>query len=102
MKHFVGKVITQTTPFMGGEVEVRKLTVGQIMSMQDIINKAAKVKGTEGQIKLLRDIIRISVVGADELTDEDFNTFPIQELNQLSEAILSISGLGGSGGESGN
>lgn len=95
MKNLVGKVITQKTPFMGDEVEVRKLTVGQIIEMQDIINKAAKVKGTEGQIKLLRDIIRISVVGADELTDEDFNTFPIQELNQLSEAILSISGLGG-------
>jgi len=96
MKNLVGKVITQKTPFMGDEVEVRKLTVGQVIAMQDIIARANKVKGAEGQIKLLRDIIRISVVGADELTDEDFSTFPISELNQLSEAILSISGLGGS------
>lgn len=83
---------------MGDEVEVKKLTVGQVMELQVVINAAAESTDEDAQLKLLCDIIKVAVVGADELTDEDFSTFPISELTSLSEHIMRLSGLGGNEG----
>lgn len=94
MKHLVGKVITKKVPFMGDEVEVRKMSVSEVMKVQELVNKSNKSKAEDAQIGLLRDVIRLAVVGADEITDEDFNTFPIGELSDLSNEILAFSGLG--------
>lgn len=83
---------------MGDEVEVKKMTVGEILDMQKLINSAAKSKKEDAQIGLLRDIIRVAVIDAADITDEEFNSFPISELNSLSEKILELSGIGGSEG----
>ena len=96
MKHLVGKVITKQVPFMGDEVEVRKLSVSEVMKVQELVKKANKSKSEDAQMGLLRDVIRLAVVGAEEISDEDFNTFPIGELSELSNEILSFSGLGDS------
>ena len=98
MKHLVGKLLTEKVPFMGDEVEVKKLTVGQVLDLQKVINAAASNEDDSAQLRLLCDIIKIAVVGAEELTDEDFDTFPITELTVLSEHIMRLSGLGGSEG----
>ena len=100
MKHLVGKKLTQKAPFMGDEVEVRMLSVGEIFGLQKAINKAAESEDPKSQVALLREIIKVAVVDAAELTNEEFDGFPIGELNELSEAIMSISGLGG--GNEGN
>jgi len=94
MKHLVGKVIKKKVPFMGDEVEIRKLSVAEVMDVQKMVNKATKAKGDDAQLGLLRDVIRLATIGAEEITDADFNTFPIAELNDLSTAILGFSGLG--------
>ena len=83
---------------MGDKVEVRKLTVGQVMELQGIINAANDSEDESAQLKLLCDIIKVAVVGADEITDEEFESFPIQELTGLSEHIMRLSGLGGKEG----
>ena len=88
--------MTVKVHFMGDEVEVRKLTVAEIFDVQDIISKAGKDEA--GQMKLLQDVIRLAVVGAEEITEEEFKGFPIAELTKLSEQIMSVSGLGGSEG----
>ena len=44
-------------------------------------------------IKLLRSVVRMSVEGAEELTDEDFQTFPMDELAKLSNDIMVFSGV---------
>jgi len=98
MKHLVGKTLTEKVAFMGDEVEVKKLTVGQILAMQAMINKSGKSNASDAQIKLLRDIIKLSVIGSEDLTDEEFESFPMSELNILSEEIMRVSGLGGSEG----
>ena len=95
MKHLVGKSLTERVTFMGDEVEVRKLTVGQVMDLQSVIKAAAEDSSEDSQLKLLRDVLKIAVVGAEELTNEDFDTFPLQELISLSEDVMRISGLGG-------
>lgn len=94
MKHLVGKVIKKKVPFMGDEVEIRKLSVAEVMDVQKMVNKATKAKGDDAQLGLLRDVIRLATIGAEEISDADFNSFPIAELNDLSTAILGFSGLG--------
>jgi len=94
MKHLVGKVITKKVPFMGDEVEVRKMSVAEVMKVQDMVKKSSKSKAEDAQLGLLRDVIRLAVVGADEISDKDFDTFPIGELSDLSNEILAFSGLG--------
>ena len=94
MKHLVGKVITKKVPFMGDEVEIRKLSVNEVFKVQELVKKSTKSKDEKDQISLLRDVIRLAVVGAEELTDEDFNTFPIAELSDITENVLSFSGIG--------
>lgn len=102
MKHLVGKQITKKVPFMGDEVEVIKLSVGQVLEVQKILNKSAKSKDENSQVELIRDVVKLAVVGANELSNEDFKSFPLAELNELSEAIISYSGLGGAVDEEGN
>jgi len=103
MKHLVGKVITEKVPFMGEEVEVKKLSVGQVIKVQELTKEFNKKKGNDdASVKLLREVIKLAVVGAQDLTDEDFNTFPLEELNQVSEAILSLSGVNKTGKNEGN
>lgn len=94
MKHLVGKVITKKVPFMGDEVEIRKLSVNEVFKVQELVKKSTKSKSEEDQISLLRDVIRLAVVGADEVTDEEFNTFPIGELSDVTDNILKFSGIG--------
>lgn len=93
MKHLVGKIITKDFEFMDDKVSVRKLSVSEVLKVQDLVKKASKKTDEASQLNLLKDVIRLAVVGADELSDEDFDTFPIGELNKLSNDILSFSGL---------
>ena len=90
MKHLVGKAQTKKVKFMGDTVEIKKLTVAQVMELQELIKAAAKA---EDQMQILRDVLRLSVVGAEEMTDEDFNTFSPVDLNELSEEVLAYCGL---------
>jgi hypothetical protein len=60
-----------------------------------MIKKTSKSKAEDSQTELLRGVIKIAVVGAEDLSNEEFSTFPIAALNELSENILEFSGLSG-------
>ena len=103
MKHLVGKIITEKVPFMGEEVEVKKLSVGEVLRVQRLTKEYNKKKNSDdASLDLLRDVIKMSVVGAADITDEDFNTFPLEELNKVSNAILKLSGVNEEGKSEGN
>lgn len=95
MKHLVGKLVTEEVPFMGDKVEVNKLTVGQVLELQKLVKEASKSKDDSAQLQLLCDTIKLAVVGAEDITDEEFKSFPISELSELSEHIMRLAGLGG-------
>lgn len=94
MKHLVGKVITKKVPFMGDEVEIKKLSVNEVFKVQELVKKSTKSKDEQDQIALLRDVMRLAVIGANDLSDDDFNTFPIADLSEITESVLSFSGIG--------
>jgi hypothetical protein len=96
MKKFIGKKLTKKVKFMDGEVEVRVLTVGDIRSIE---NKSKEMGDEADQLEILRFVLRLAVVDAEELTDEDFDGFPVSELTNLSEGIM---GLSQGGAEAGN
>lgn len=94
MKHLVGKKIVEKVSFMGDEVEVKKLTVSEVLHIQELIKKAQNKKVEYDDMSLIKDVVRMAVTGATEITDEEFNEFPIGELTVLSSSILRIAGLG--------
>ena len=100
MKHLVGKETTQKVPFMGDEVEVRKLTVKEVLEVQKEINRLNKSKDENAQISIIRELLRKTVKDAADMTDEEFNGFPLSELSDLVEKAVGFSGMGG--GSEGN
>ena len=99
MKALVGKRISKTVKFMGEELTINKLTVNQVMSVQakikesETTEKDLDAETIEG-FQLIKFIIKASVDDAAELTNEDFNSFPVDELTSLSNKIMEYSGMG--------
>jgi hypothetical protein len=94
MKKFVNKEITESIPFMGEEVDVRQLSISSVYKIQELVKKSNKSKSESAQINLMKDVLRMAVVGAEDMTNEDFDSLPLGELTKLSTRVLSISGLG--------
>ncbi|QGH74604.1 hypothetical protein DSS3PM1_00068 [Bacteriophage DSS3_PM1] len=97
MKNLVGKRVEKSVDFVGDQVVIRKLSVSEVMEVQKLVAEHGGVKEGDdpsNPMALVRGVIRLGVNGADELTDEDFDTFPIDELNTLVSAVLAFSGIG--------
>jgi len=97
MKQHLGKIETKTVPFMDGEVQIKLLTVGQAKVIENETKAIQALPAEEqDQLALLRFVIRIAVVDAEELTDEEMDSFPVTALTKLSEAIM---GMGNEGND---
>jgi hypothetical protein len=90
MKNLVGKKQTKLFKFMGEELKISKLSVADVLEIQ---TKAQKNEGDQDSLEILKSIIRSSVEGAVDLSDQDFETFPMDELAKLSSEIMKFSGL---------
>lgn len=91
-KDLVGKKMTKSVKFMGEDVKISKLSVSEVMDIQE---KAKSIASDENEgFTVLKVVIKASVEGAGDLADEDFNTFPMDELAKLSNEIMKFSGIG--------
>lgn len=92
MKNLVGKAQTKTTTFIGETVTIRKLPLARVFDIQE----KAKTAGTDEtkQMEIMLFTFQSAVEGATELTLQDMYTFSLDDLQALSEEILSFSGLG--------
>ena len=98
MKHLVGKKQTKKVQFMDDEVEIKKLSISEVMEIQKLMSK----KGKSDEMAILRELLKVAVVGAEEMTEEDFNSFPPGDLSTLSEEIMAYCGLGDKAKQAGN
>jgi hypothetical protein len=90
MKHLLNKGNrTAKVSFLGETVEVNKLTVAQVESFQAKL-KAAK---EEDGLSIQREIIRLGVVGADELSDAELDSFPLDDIAKLATEVLRLAGV---------
>ena len=91
MKGLVGKKITKSYKFMGETVVISKLTVSEVLEIQEQAKN--NTESEEDSFGLLKDVIKKAVDDASELSDDDFNSFPIEELSKLSNEIMKYSGM---------
>lgn len=91
MKHLIGKKMTKKVKFLGEEVVVKKLTVAQVMAIQELTQAAGE---KDNSMEILSFVITNAVEGAEELSSSDIEQFPLEELSRLSSDILEFSGLG--------
>jgi len=95
MKNFVGRKMQKTVKFMGEDLKISKLLVSEVLEIQAL----AKITEETDGLNVLKTVIRSAAEGGKDLTDEDFNSFPIDELSKLSEEIMKYSGLGKEAGK---
>jgi hypothetical protein len=96
IQSLVGRKMTKTCKFLGEDVKISRLSVAQVMEIQEAASNLAE----ENQgLELLRKVIRMAVEGATELSDEDFAGFPMDELSKLSTEIMKFSGIGADAGK---
>jgi hypothetical protein len=95
MRHLVGKTQKAVkVPFMENEtVEVKKLTVAQVKEFQETLEAIKTEESAEAGLNIQRKIIRMGVVGAEELTDEELDSFPLDEVVKLSQKVLELAGV---------
>lgn len=110
IKALVGRRMAKKFTFMGEDVVINKLSYAQVDEIRlrsQRLAEEAKVE-VEGEtveskdannegFELIKTVIRFSVTGGDELSDEDFLEFPLDELTKLSNEIMKYSGLGDQG-----
>jgi hypothetical protein len=89
MKHLVGKKVSTQIDFMGEKVKVNKLSVSEILKIQ----KASKEQTEGDEVSVLRLMVRLAVEGASDLTDTEFDSFPLDELGKLGAEIVKFSGM---------
>ena len=100
MKKFIGTPLpTKKVSFLGksNALEIRKLSGLEIHDFQTFVNSEELKALTEGErgTKIQNYILRVGVTDASEITDEEFLTFPLDELANVAKEVLRFSGAGG-------
>jgi hypothetical protein len=98
MKHLVGRKAPKESTFLGEKVTIQKLTTAQINGLQALAKRPA-LEGEDKNITTLRYIIRQSVIGAGDVTDEQFDEWPLEDLGILANEIVVFSGISGNSAE---
>ena len=97
IKGLVGRKMKKTVKFMGEDLIINKLSVAEVVEIQ---NQAKEIEKDDSKsFDVLKAVVRSAVEGADELTDEDFDKFPLDELSKLSADIMKFSGISGEQGK---
>ena len=92
IKALVGKKMTKSVKFMGEDVKINKLSVAEVLEIQE---KAKSLEQDDAAgFDVLKTVIKAAVDGGADLTDEDFENFPMDELSKLSAEIMKFSGIG--------
>ena len=86
MKHIKIKDIKKTVKFMDQDLEIKQLTVKGVKDLQTELNKNRD--SALDAVETLSVIFKSTVVGAEDMTKEEFEKFPIEQLTKLSEEIL--------------
>lgn len=89
---FIGTKVSKKSKFMGTELDINKLTVMQVLEIQESAKKI-DTSNEKDNIDLLMFVVRAGAPELRDLTDEEICDFPMDELSGLSNEILKYSGL---------
>lgn len=88
--------LTKNVKFMGVDVAMRKLSVGQVLQVQEKAKALSRMDDggdADANIEMLTFVIRAGVEEMSSYTNEEFLALPMDELSSLSSEILKYSGL---------
>jgi len=91
LEAFVNKPQTKNVNFMDGKLSIKKLTVAEVMEIQEKAKDAGENEAANFDI--LKQVISLGAEGGENLSDEDFDNFAIDDLNKLSQEIMKWSGV---------
>lgn len=101
IRGLANRKMTKDVDFMGTKLKISKLSVAEMKQVQEIAKLPEAAEGedapvmTEAQsLKVLQTVIQCGAEGGAEMTAEEFESMPIDELSKLSEAIMAFSGMG--------
>lgn len=86
--------VTKSVKFMAEDIDIVKLTVNQVIAIQELSKKIDSENSDTDNISVLSQVIRFGAPELASLNQEEMNDFPMEELVNLSNAIMSYSGLG--------
>ena len=92
LRALVNNRSTKVVTFMGARIEINKLTLAECTEIQKVA-KDIDAENPDKAFDLLKHIIRVGVPAAMDFTDEDFESFPMDDLNKLSDNVLSYAGM---------
>lgn len=91
---FVGKRSTETVDFVGLQLEINKLNINQVLEIQDLTKKLTETGNAEqSSIEILSAVIRAGAPELRDLSKQEFQDFPMNDLAELSNRIMTFSGL---------
>lgn len=88
---FIGSKSKKTVTFMDKELEISKLTINQVLNVQKVTKEAEASES--GNILILTAVVRAGAEELRDLSQEDIQDFPMEELATLSNSIMEYSGL---------
>ena len=97
IKRLVGRKQTKIAKFGDSDVEIRKLSVAEVMEIQKL-GRSAEGSDTGG-LDVIKAVIKMSAEGGADLTEEDFQSFSMDDLTSLSTEIMEFSGISTKGSE---
>lgn len=95
-RKLLNKRMTKKVPFMDDKVEIQKLKVSEVMEIQESAKAKEDGKEVDSQsgFDAMRQVIQLACPDASDMTSEEFNAFPLDELVKLSKHIMAYSGIG--------
>lgn len=90
---FIGAKATKNVKFMEKDLEIAKLSINQVLRIQAVTKEAEEAGDVNSNIKILSAVIREGAKELSELSQDDLQDFPMEELALLSNAIMEFSGL---------
>jgi hypothetical protein len=95
IRSMIGRKMTKSVKFMGEDIKISKLSVAEVIQIQQKSKEVNAEADDSNGFSLLKTVITLSVEGAAQLEDKDFEAFPMDELSKLSTEIMKFSGLTG-------
>ncbi len=78
--------------FLGEEVEIFKLSVGQVIAVQKLVKDNEAKEDTDG-LSVLMFVIKEGCPEFKDYSDDEIQGLPMDELSKLSSEIMKHSGL---------
>ena len=92
---FVGSKVTKKVKFLNAEIDIQKLSVSQVVKVQELAKILEDAPTEDGNLQLLFLVLRQGAEELADISDEDMGSIAMDELTKLSAEIMKYSGLGG-------